>query len=315
MVARVVFPSGPGLSLIFGYREEHLRHLEALLGVRLSARGNEVAVRGGMRPVNEAVRVLERMREARSPLTPEAVRKFTGNGARAALPEAGAEGTVRTPRETIMPRGERQAAYLTAIRECDVVFGVGPAGTGKTYLAVACALAAYAERRADRIVLVRPVVEAGERLGFLPGDIRDKVNPYMRPLHDALQVMLEPAALRRMVSEEAVEIAPLAYMRGRTLNRSFVILDEAQNTTVEQMKMFLTRLGAGSRMVVTGDDTQTDLAPGVRSGLAHAAGLLGDVPGLAVIRFLPADVVRHAMVQRILESYEAEGRGRRRGTT
>ena len=212
--------------------------------------------------------------------------------------------TIKTPRQMIMPRGERQANYVKAIRAHDVVFGLGPAGTGKTYLAVGCALEAFTAQQVQRIILVRPVVEAGERLGFLPGDIHEKVNPYMRPLVDALADMLERATLQRLLEQEVIEIAPLAYMRGRTLNKAFVILDEAQNTTSEQMKMFLTRLGAESKAVVTGDTTQIDLPENKRSGLTEAEGLFKDIEGLSFCYFTEVDIVRHPLVQAIVRAYE-----------
>jgi phosphate starvation-inducible PhoH-like protein len=302
MTLRVVFEPGPGLAMLFGFHEENLRQLEASLGVRMTTRGNEVLVRGSRKAVEAAGKALERLKQAGSagpqePSTPDGL-------------------AVRVPRRIIVPRGERQADYVRSIRTADVVFGIGPAGTGKTYLAVACALSAFSGRQVERIILVRPVVEAGERLGFLPGDVQEKVNPYMRPLYDALQDMIDQATLRRLLEQEVVEIAPLAYMRGRTLNRAFIILDEAQNTTVEQMKMFLTRLGVGSKAVVTGDVTQIDLPREVPSGLVHSAGLLAKVAGIRQVRFLPDDVVRHALVQRILDRYEAADRKNRsrRGT-
>jgi phosphate starvation-inducible PhoH-like protein len=313
MIARVVFESGPDLALLFGFREENLRQIESSLGVAVAARGNEVTVRGSKGAVQSAARVLERMRRAGRPITPQDVREML-NGERARVeggdpvptPSSAAERdeTIRTPRRRILPRGVRQAEYVRAIRTRDVVFGVGPAGTGKTYLAVGCALEAYGAHTVDRIVLARPVVEAGERLGFLPGDVQEKVHPYMRPLYDALAEMLEPPALRRLLQQEIIEIAPLAYMRGRTLNKAFIILDEAQNTTVEQMKMFLTRMGEGSRAVVTGDITQIDLPPETMSGFVNALDVLANVEGLSIVRFGPEDVVRHELVQRILESYE-----------
>ena len=330
MTARVIFPPGPSLSLIFGFREENLRELEATFGVRIISRGNQALIRGQRRAVEAAQRFLERARDSGDVVSPGEVRlqgpprgrKHGGAETGAApqgAPQSGAGipagNAILTPRQHIMPRGPRQEAYIKAIRECGVVFGVGPAGTGKTYLAVGCALATLLERRVERIILARPVVEAGERLGFLPGSVEEKVNPYMRPLHDALKDMLDLAALRRLVEQEVIEIAPLAYMRGRTLNKAFVILDEAQNTTIEQMKMFLTRLGVGSRAVVTGDITQVDLPRNVTSGLIHALSVLRGVRDTAVIRFLPADVVRHELVQRILEKYELDSARNRRGGT
>jgi phosphate starvation-inducible PhoH-like protein len=307
VTGKVLFPSGPALALLFGYREENLRQLEVSLGVRVTARGNEVNVKGPKAAVGAALRVLNSLRSVGAPVTPETIRVLAGGrGHPAPVPRPGgpADLSIRTPRQIIQPRGEHQAEYVRAIQACDIVFGVGPAGTGKTYLAVGCALQAYASQAADRIILVRPVVEAGERLGFLPGDVQEKVNPYMRPLYDALSDMLEPVTLRRLLQQEIIEIAPLAYMRGRTLNKAFIILDEAQNTTTEQMKMFLTRLGVGSRVVVTGDVTQIDLPKDLPSGLVHAVDLLERVEGLSIVRFTPADVVRHELVQRILTAYE-----------
>ncbi len=319
MVAKVSFTPGPTLALLFGFREENLKQIEASLGVAIGARGNEVAVRGERPAVERAVRVLETMKRGGGPWTPQAIRDLVA-GSRAGAERAAAEARpgaalepIRTPRGSIIPRGDRQSKYVRAIRSASAVFGLGPAGTGKTYLAVGCALEAYAAGDADRIVLTRPVVEAGERLGFLPGDVQEKVNPYMRPLYDALADMLDPPALRRLLQQETIEIAPLAFMRGRTLNRSFIILDEGQNTTVEQMKMFLTRLGAGSRAVITGDVTQIDLPRDVPSGLIHAAEILRDVPGLEIVRFGPEDVVRHELIARILESYARADKAGRRG--
>ncbi len=316
MVARVTFPPGPGLAVIFGYREEHLRRLETSLRVRLIARGNEVTIKGSRGPVQAAVRVLQSLRESREPLSPELARGFLVGTNPATGTETGAGDSlaIRTPRRVIAPRGRRQAGYIKAMRSCDMIFSVGPAGTGKTYLAVGCALASFMAQKVERIILVRPVVEAGERLGFLPGGVEEKVNPYMRPLYDSLKEMLDFASLKRLVEQETIEIAPLAYMRGRTLNRAFIILDEAQNTTVEQMKMFLTRLGVGSRAVMTGDITQIDLPVGVTSGLVHAVDILEGVKGVGVARFLPADVVRHEMVQRVLNAFDRNTRrGKRRG--
>jgi len=212
---------------------------------------------------------------------------------------------VRTPRGLIRARGAHQQAYLASIRERDLTFGVGPAGTGKTYLAVACAVEALTSERVRRLVLVRPAVEAGERLGFLPGDLAQKVDPYLRPIYDALYEMLGFDRVARLIERAVIEVAPLAFMRGRSLNDSFIILDEAQNTTVEQMKMFLTRIGFGSHAVVTGDVTQTDLPAGRPSGLRHSLQVLRGVAGVAFNYFDAADVVRHPLVQRIVQAYEA----------
>jgi len=214
--------------------------------------------------------------------------------------------SVRTPRGLIRARGAHQHAYLASIRDRDLTFGIGPAGTGKTYLAVACAVEALSSEQVRRLVLVRPAVEAGERLGFLPGDLAQKVDPYLRPIYDALYEMLGFDRVARLIERAVIEVAPLAFMRGRSLNDSFIILDEAQNTTVEQMKMFLTRIGFGSRAVVTGDVTQTDLPAGRLSGLRHSLEVLRGVAGVAFNHFDAADVVRHPLVQRIVQAYEAQ---------
>ena len=215
---------------------------------------------------------------------------------------------VRTERRLVAPRSPNQAAYLRAIDRHDLVFALGPAGTGKTYLAVASAVSLLRQRKVDRLILSRPAVEAGEKLGFLPGDLREKVDPYLRPLYDALQDMLPEGKLEQRIETGLIEIAPLAYMRGRTLSNAVVILDEAQNTTPSQMKMFLTRLGENSRMVVTGDPTQTDLPPGMPSGLADAVDKLEGVPGIGVVRFDQGDIVRHPLVSEIIHAYEAARR-------
>jgi phosphate starvation-inducible protein PhoH and related proteins len=216
---------------------------------------------------------------------------------------------VRTDRRLITPRSPNQLGYIRALEKHELVFALGPAGTGKTYLAVAMAVSFLKQRRAERIILSRPAVEAGEKLGFLPGTLEEKVDPYLRPLYDALHDMLPDGKLQQKMGNGQIEIAPLAYMRGRTLSNAFVILDEAQNTTPSQMKMFLTRLGENSRMVVTGDPTQTDLPPGTLSGLADAAGRLGNIPGIAIVGFEREDIVRHPLVTDIIEAYDDAGRG------
>ena len=213
-------------------------------------------------------------------------------------------GLIRARRKTVKPRGPNQRSYVTAIREHDINFGIGPAGTGKTYLAVACAVEALETERVARILLVRPAVEAGEKLGFLPGDLAQKIDPYLRPLYDALYEMLGFERVHKLIERNVIEVAPLAYMRGRTLNNAFIILDESQNTTVEQMKMFLTRIGFGSTAVITGDITQVDLPRNTRSGLLHVIDVLDGVPGITFGRFGSKDVVRHPMVQRIVEAYD-----------
>jgi phosphate starvation-inducible PhoH-like protein len=214
------------------------------------------------------------------------------------------ESAVRTRRKLVTPRTPMQKAYVTAIRKHELVFGTGPAGTGKTYLAVACAAAALMNGEVDRIVLSRPAVEAGERLGFLPGDMKEKVDPYLRPLYDALYDVMPAPLVQKGLAENTIEIAPLAFMRGRTLASAFIILDEAQNTTPQQMKMFLTRLGEGSRMVVTGDPSQVDLPAGISSGLDDALAILKSVEGISHIAFTAADIVRHALVGRIVSAYD-----------
>jgi phosphate starvation-inducible PhoH-like protein len=216
--------------------------------------------------------------------------------------------TIQTRRKLIRPRGANQALYMRNMRDYDLAFGVGPAGTGKTYLAVASAVDALENEQVRRIVLVRPAVEAGERLGFLPGDLSQKVDPYLRPMYDALYDMIGAERVTLLIERNVIEIAPLAFMRGRSLNESFVILDEAQNTSIEQMKMFLTRIGFGSRAAVTGDVTQIDLPAGQMSGLKNATGVLADVKGVSFTYFKPKDVVRHELVQRIVEAYEKHDR-------
>ena len=213
--------------------------------------------------------------------------------------------TIKTQRKMIRPRGANQSGYVQSIRKHDLAFGIGPAGTGKTYLAVACAIEALSNEEVSRIVLVRPAVEAGERLGFLPGDMSQKVDPYLRPMYDALYDMVGAEHVTRLIERNVIEIAPLAFMRGRSLNESFVILDEAQNTSTEQMKMFLTRIGFGSHAVVTGDVTQIDLPNAKKSGLRHAMSILEDVEGIGFTMFSPKDVVRHPLVKRIVEAYES----------
>lgn len=218
---------------------------------------------------------------------------------------------IQTPRKLVRARGANQRSYVRNIQEHDLAFGIGPAGTGKTYLAVASAIAALESEMVRRIILVRPAVEAGERLGFLPGDMSQKVDPYLRPMYDALYDMLGPDQVGRLIEKNLIEVAPLAFMRGRSLNDSFVILDEAQNTSVAQMKMFLTRIGFGSRSVVTGDITQIDLPSEQKSGLKNAVKILSDVDGVAFTWFTPNDVVRHELVQRIVEAYESDGNGKK----
>jgi phosphate starvation-inducible PhoH-like protein len=295
-----------------GPMEQNLRHVEERLGVEVRRRGHRLQVLGPPGGVDNAHSVLARMFElsANETMSPERVHlcvQELGFPAPATEVEAGAEAAevvVQTQRGGIRGRGANQRQYLEDISANDLTFGIGPAGTGKTYLAVASAVQALHSGAVRRIVLVRPAVEAGERLGFLPGDLAQKVDPYLRPMYDALYEMMGFDRVARSVERQVIEVAPLAFMRGRSLNDSFVILDEAQNTTVEQMKMFLTRLGFGSKAVVTGDITQIDLPRNQRSGLRHAIEVLRGVEGVAFTFFNARDVVRHPLVQRIVQAYE-----------
>ncbi len=304
------------LANLCGQFDEHLRQIEKRLGIRISNRGNRFRLVGPAGKAQAAVRVLEELYAlaGRQPINPERVHVCLQESA-VTEDDSGqeAELVLRTRRLQIRPRGANQRRYLQGIREHDLSFGIGPAGTGKTYLAVASAVEALEQDQVRRIVLVRPAVEAGERLGFLPGDMSQKVDPYLRPMYDALYEMLGFDRVARLVERNIIEVAPLAFMRGRSLNESFIILDEAQNTTVEQMKMFLTRMGFGSRAVVTGDITQIDLPRHASSGLRHVMGVLERVPGVRFTYFSPRDVVRHALVQRIVEAYEAHERDQRGG--
>lgn len=310
---RVFSDNGKALEL-FGPHHAHLARIEQGLGVQLHARGNELTVTGARDAVGEACAALDHLyARLETGLTVDiaevdaAIRMSSGPGD---MPAPDAQ-TVHTRNRVISPRSPNQAIYLKAIDEAELVFGQGPAGTGKTYLAVAKAVERLVNGDVERIILSRPAVEAGEQLGFLPGDMREKVDPYLRPLYDALYDMLPgPQVVKRLESGE-IEVAPLAFMRGRTLSNAFVILDEAQNTTAVQMKMFLTRLGENSRMVVTGDLSQVDLPSGVRSGLRDAIEVLDEVPGLRFINFDQRDVVRHPLVGRIVNAYgEMESRRR-----
>jgi len=301
------------LANLCGPLDSNLQLLEERLGVRIRRRGHQFAVQGERAGLAEAVlRDLAHQAAARE-VTSESVHLGLvehGNAAAAQPARKVAVGgeavVIRTPALAIRARGEHQRGYLANIHSHDLTFGVGPAGTGKTYLAVACAVEMLLAERVRRLVLVRPAVEAGERLGFLPGDMSQKVDPYLRPIYDALYEMLGFDRVARLMERAVIEVAPLAFMRGRSLNDSFVILDEAQNTTPEQMKMFLTRIGFGSRAVVTGDVTQTDLPAGKPSGLRHVLHVLRGVKGVAFTHFDAADVVRHPLVQRIVQAYEAE---------
>jgi phosphate starvation-inducible protein PhoH and related proteins len=294
------------LANLCGQFDEHLKLIERRLGVAIRPRGNRFEIEGPVRAVAAADRLLVTLFEqaATEDISPQRVHAWLQESGVYEEPGGGAPGEVRTRRSVIRGRGPNQALYMQAMRENDLSFGIGPAGTGKTYLAVASAVEALERDAVRRIVLVRPAVEAGERLGFLPGDLSQKIDPYLRPMYDALYEMLGFERVGKLIERHVIEIAPLAFMRGRTLNEAFVILDEAQNSTVEQMKMFLTRIGFGSRAVVTGDVTQTDLPATKLSGLRHAAEVLKDVEGVAFTWFTAKDVVRHPLVQRIVEAYQ-----------
>lgn len=296
------------LANLSGQFDEHLRQVERRLKISISNRGRQFRLAGPPEAVAAGRRVLKELLAlaAKGPVDSQRVHIALQEALMAEAPPAGdTDGVVMKARRlTIRPRGANQRGYIEAIRTHDLCFGIGPAGTGKTYLAVASAVTALEEERVRRIVLVRPAVEAGERLGFLPGDMSQKVDPYLRPMYDALYEMLGFDRVARHIERNVIEVAPLAFMRGRSLNESFVILDEAQNTTIEQMKMFLTRLGFGSRAVVTGDITQIDLPRHQQSGLRHATQVLAGVAGVSFTHFTAGDVVRHELVQRIVEAYQ-----------
>ena len=304
------------LAILCGQLDGHLRQIEDRLGVGISNRSNHFTVSGSQEAAEATVALLRSLYDDIQQgliLTPESIHLH--------LQQAGLEnlsaqqgidemaptahiGLIRTKRTSIKPRGRNQQSYVAAIQRHDINFGIGPAGTGKTYLAVACAVQALIEEDVRRILLVRPAVEAGERLGFLPGDLSQKVDPYLRPLYDALYEMLGFETVTKYIERNIIEVAPLAFMRGRTLNNAFIILDEAQNTTREQMKMFLTRIGFGSTAVITGDATQIDLPKGQQSGLTHATQVLDGVKGITFTWFANKDVVRHPLVQRVVAAYD-----------
>jgi phosphate starvation-inducible PhoH-like protein len=295
--------------LLFGSRDQNLRVIREALGVRLVARGDRVQIDGADDQVDQAERVFQQLRQLarrQGQVKPEDVRTVLDlvqhGGDRLAPPELSRPEGGRY----IRPRTDGQARYVRAMQENDLTFCIGPAGTGKTFLAVGMAVSLLRQGQVKRIVLVRPAVEAGERLGFLPGDIVAKVNPYLRPLFDALNDMLEPEQVKRYMENDIIEIVPLAYMRGRTLNQAVIILDEGQNTTVPQMKMFLTRMGNGSKIIVTGDVTQVDLPRQMRSGLIDATHRLRDLEQIALIYLDEHDIVRHPLVQQIVRAYEED---------
>lgn len=302
------------LAMLCGQFDRHLRQIESRLGITIAARGNEFLLTGPDAGVTAARQLLANLYAEVCQgvgLSPESLHlQLLESGLESLAAEAAggqveAIQVIRTKRASVKPRGKNQQGYVRTIKQCDINFGIGPAGTGKTFLAVACAVEALLEERVRRILLVRPAVEAGEKLGFLPGDLSQKIDPYLRPLYDALYEMLGFETVNKFIERNVIEIAPLAFMRGRTLNNSFIILDEAQNTTREQMKMFLTRIGFGSTAVITGDATQIDLPKGIPSGLTHASNILAEVEGIGFTFFGNKDVVRHPMVQRIVEAYDA----------
>lgn len=309
--------SAQQLAKLCGQFDTHLKQIEDRLGVSLLHRGNHFSVRGHAEALSAAVYVLQSLytdiRQGNE-ITPDTVhltiQEFHHeHQAPAGLTQSGSTieslTVIRTKKGSVKPRGKNQQLYVRAVLTHDINFGIGPAGTGKTYLAVACAVQALLSDEIERILLVRPAVEAGEKLGFLPGDLSQKVDPYLRPLYDALYEMLGFETVDKLIERNVIEVAPLAYMRGRTLNNAFVILDESQNTTREQMKMFLTRIGFGTTAVINGDPTQIDLPRGQHSGLKHAADVLNGVDGISFTHFISKDVVRHPLVQRIVDAYAA----------
>jgi len=309
-------PDGRSLAFLHGQLSRAFKFFEEDLGVRVGARGNLVFVRGERTRAETALQLvleLAEINEKGYDVTLEDIRhgiRAVSRGHERSIKELFSD-TIAVPskRKFVTPKSENQRRYVEAIRSNDIVIGIGPAGTGKTYIAMAMAINALIRKEVGRIILARPAVEAGERLGFLPGDLAEKVNPYLRPLYDALYDMMDTEKAGRLIERGVIEVAPLAFMRGRTLNDSFIILDEAQNTTAEQMKMYLTRLGFNSKTVITGDVTQVDLPPGKVSGLVEIEGVLKDIPGISFVYFSRLDVVRHKLVQAIVQAYEQHEKG------
>jgi phosphate starvation-inducible protein PhoH and related proteins len=309
--ARFSFPDHQLVAALCGRHNEHLKVIERKTGVVIHLRGNEVSLGGGDWEVALAEKVLRQIYELLKegyPLYPSdvdyAVRVLSGGDSVSLRDIFLDEVYISSKKKLITPKTVNQKNYIDCIRTYDMVFGIGPAGTGKTYLAMAMAVSSLIKKQVHRVVLARPAVEAGERLGFLPGDLNEKVNPYLRPLYDALHDMMDFEGASRLIEQGVIEVAPLAFMRGRTLNGAFVILDEAQNATSEQMKMFLTRLGFSSKAVITGDVTQTDLPNGKLSGLIEASRILQGIDGIAFVKFSRDDVIRHPLVQDIIDAYE-----------
>jgi phosphate starvation-inducible PhoH-like protein len=300
-----------GARALFGIHDENLKSIEKALGVQIVSRGDELLVEGDPAQVQKLENIFQQFSELVeggyqvSAGDLRVALRLLRQDPNVSLKDFFVHAVVHPSRsKRVMPRSLHQLSYIKAIEASDIVLGIGPAGTGKTYLAVAMAVAAFHQKKVNRIILARPAVEAGEKLGFLPGDLQEKINPYLRPLYDALYDMMEPEKVVQLIERGAIEIAPIAFMRGRTLNDSFVIMDEAQNTTTEQMKMFLTRIGFGSKAVVTGDITQIDLPPGKLSGLVEAIDLLSDINGIDFVYFDETDVVRHPLVQSIIRAYD-----------
>ena len=304
-----------GLETLFGVHDQNIKYLESLLDVQINGRGHNVSVDGDPKDVETVQQILQDFSELFSE-----GRQFTDKEMREAFAQIAEDRAYSLrdyfTRSRFSPAGKKQVApksamqrrYVEAIQQKDIVFGIGPAGTGKTYLGVAMAVQALMQKQVNRIVLARPAVEAGEKLGFLPGDLQEKVDPYLRPLYDALFDLVDYERVTRLLEKRVIEIAPLAFMRGRTLSDAFVILDEAQNTTGEQMKMFLTRIGFGSKAVITGDVTQIDLPTGKRSGLVEAERVLANIEGIEFIYFSEKDVVRHKLVQMVIKAYETHSK-------
>jgi phosphate starvation-inducible PhoH-like protein len=314
VVDQLTFDDNRLVAGLSGEHDAHLQIVEKAFGVRIDPRGNVLNISGPPAARTEAAAVLRRLYErlrAGQAIQSDDVRAAAKLSA---APDGAVDSAfaIKTPKRMISPRTAAQRAYMEKLGKADLVFGVGPAGTGKTYLAVAHAVGLYLAGKVERIVLSRPALEAGERIGFLPGDVKEKVDPYLRPLYDALHDMLHADYVERRIAAGEIEIAPLAFMRGRTLARAAVILDEAQNATIAQTKMFLTRLGEGAHMAITGDPSQSDLPKGEPSGLADALSLLDGVEGVSVARFTAADVVRHPLVARIIDAYDARDAEKRR---
>jgi len=304
--ASIAVGNAEDLVLLLGTKDQHLRQIRGSIPAKISTRDGKLVVQGDEDAVIQATAVFEELRATiarEGPLDSEQVAQIIHRVTRNGTPLATAPIDIRSGRK-IRPRTPGQSEYVQAIRSHDLVICTGPAGTGKTYLAVATAVEALKEQSIRKIVLVRPAVEAGESLGFLPGDLQAKINPYLRPLQDALREMIDHEQVRRYMDDDVIEVVPLAYMRGRTLNNAFIIMDEAQNTTVGQMKMFLTRMGEGSKMVVSGDTSQVDLPSHAKSGLIDALHRLSGIEGFAAVRLTGSDIVRHRLVQDIVRSYE-----------